>query len=361
MGVINKFKNIYRLLIRPVNRFLYYDLQKRKINTTRDGEPLKMGISAVVAMKNEEYTLPFCLNGLIGFADQIIIIDNGSEDKSLQIAKDFKAEFGDLVDVDIIEMPGALLGDCREAGLKATKFQWHLRWDADMVAHTDGQNNMQKLRLKTLADSTPRTIQLPRRNLSGDFFHVHKNKEWDDGEPILMWFNNDINYKEFGKFDTVRVPKYYSQIKESINYYIHCVGLKADSNLIHRFHYFTWRERFNQYNDSNRPKAIESYDDFIKERNTLLFETTDSNSVKYRYQRQFVQNLERLSSFKLEEFPKVLRDEVQKDEPRFEIIYKNKDAFIRLDREDKEARNYTPHNSDVNWSTEDFFKKLLIE
>ena len=136
MGVINKFKNIYRLLIRPVNRFLYYDLQKRKINTTRDGEPLKMGISAVVAMKNEEYTLPFCLNGLIGFADQIIIIDNGSEDKSLQIAKDFKAEFGDLVKVDIIEMPGALLGDCREAGLKATKFQWHLRWDADMVAHT---------------------------------------------------------------------------------------------------------------------------------------------------------------------------------------------------------------------------------
>ena len=68
----------------------------------------------------EEYTLPLCLKSLIGFADQVIIVDNGSEDDSLQLAKKFKSENEDQIEVDIIEMPGALLGDCREAGLKAT-------------------------------------------------------------------------------------------------------------------------------------------------------------------------------------------------------------------------------------------------
>ena len=361
MNNIGRLKKTLRVLIRPFYKIIFYELRKGALNISRNGEPLKMGITAVVAMKNEEYTLPFCLKGLVGFADQVVIIDNGSQDNSLDLAKEFKKEFGHLILVDILEMPGALLGDCREAGLKATKFQWHLRWDADMIAHTDGQFNMQNLRLKILSDSTPRTIQLPRVNLSGDFFHVHEKKEWDEGEPILMWFNTDIKYKEFGKFDTVRVPKYYRQKKESINYYIHCVGLKSDTNLIHRFHYFTWRERYNQYNNSNRPKNIKSYDLFVKERNAFLFDTTDSKSVKYRYKRQFVKNLERTNSLKLEDYPKVLRDEIKKDEPRFEIIYRNNQTFIRLDREDDIANNYTPDEADINWNPDDFFNKLSME
>ena len=361
MNTMDRLKKTLRVLIRPFYKIIFYELRKGSLNVSRNGEPLKMGITAVVAMKNEEYTLPFCLKGLVGFADQVVIIDNGSQDNSLDLAKEFKKEFGHLILVDILEMPGALLGDCREAGLRATKYQWHLRWDADMIAHTDGEFNMKKLRIKILADKTPRTIQLPRMNRSGDLFHVHKNKEWDPGEPILMWFNKDIEYKEFGKFDTVRVPKYYRQIKEHTNYYLHCSGLKSDINLIHRFHYFTWRESYNLYNDSNRPKYIESYETFVKERNSFLFNVTESDNVKYRYKRQFVQNLIRTNSLQTEDYPEVLREEVKKNEPRFHIIYRNNQIFSRIDRQDIETCNYTPNEDDINWNPDDFFNKLSME
>jgi len=358
---MNHLKKILRFIVRPFYKFICYEFRKKKLNVTRYGTPLKMGISAVVAMKNEEYTIPFCLQSLIGFADQIIIIDNGSEDTSLTIAKEFKKNHSGEIEVDIVEMPGALLGDCREAGLNKTRYQWHLRWDADMIAHTDGEFDMKKLKEKVLKDRTPRTIQLPRINLSGDLFHVTKYKDWDAGEPILMWFNKDINYQEFGKFDSVRVPKYYIQVKESTNYYFHCQGLKSDANLIHRFHYFPWREKYNQYNDSNRPEHIKTYEEFVSKRNLFLFDTNEMCKVKYRYQRQCVQNFEKLNLNKFGYFPKVLRKETNKKDQRFEIIYKNDRIFNRIDRMDQQMINYIPDNSDINWSTDDFFNKILLE
>jgi len=359
--MVNKIKKTLRVLIRPLAKFIYYEFSKKRLNVTRDKTPLKMGISAVVAMKNEEYTLPFCLESLVGFADQIIIIDNGSEDRSLQLANKFKTEFGHHVEVDIIEMPGALLGDCREAGLNATRYQWHLRWDADMIAHTDGEFDMKKLKKKALQDMTPRTIQLPRINLSGDLFHVDKQKDWDEGEPILIWFNSDICYQEFGKFDSVRVPKYFIQLKENVNYYFHCQGLKSDINLIHRFHYFIWREKYNLFADSDRPNNIESFDKFVKERNLFLFDTNELCKLKYRYQRQCVQNFAKLNTSKFGDFPKVLRKEINKKEQRFEIIYKNGRIFNRLDRKDQQMLQYIPDDSDIHWNTDDFFNRLLLE
>ena len=358
---MNEIKKLYRLLIRPFSKLLFYSFRKNTLDRTRNGQVLKMGISAVVAMKNEDYTLPLCLNSLIGFADQVIIIDNGSEDNSLELAKKFKSENNTQVEVDIIEMPGALLGDCREAGLKATRYQWHLRWDADMIAHTDGEFDMKKLKEKVLKDRTPRTIQLPRINLSGDLFHVTKYKDWDAGEPILMWFNKDINYQEFGKFDSIQVPKYYIQVKESTNYYFHCQGLKSDANLIHRFHYFPWRENYNQYNDSNRPEHIKTYEEFVSKRNLFLFDTNEVCKLKYRYQRQCVQNFEKLDLDKFGHFPKVLREETNKKEQRFEIIYKNDRIYNRIDRRDESMKLFVPDEEDLDWNIELFFKQLSSE
>ena len=81
---------------------MFYTFRKNNLNRSRNGDVLKMGISAVVAMKNEEYTLPYCLESLIGFADQIIVIDNGSEDRSLNSAKEFKRKHGHKVEVTVI-------------------------------------------------------------------------------------------------------------------------------------------------------------------------------------------------------------------------------------------------------------------
>ena len=85
----------------------------------------------------------------------------------------------------------------------------------NVIAHTDGPNSFMSLRNKILQSDLPRTIQLPRINLNGDFYHATKERsEADAGEPILMRFTQDIVYKEYGKFDSIKVPFYYNKSKK---------------------------------------------------------------------------------------------------------------------------------------------------
>ena len=53
---------------------------------------LKPGISLCMIVKNEERSLFNCLNSVKDLADQIVIVDTGSSDKTVEIAKSFDAE-----------------------------------------------------------------------------------------------------------------------------------------------------------------------------------------------------------------------------------------------------------------------------
>lgn len=48
-------------------------------------------ISACMMVKNEEHTLGRCLESLKGFADEIVVVDTGSTDRTVEIAKQFGA------------------------------------------------------------------------------------------------------------------------------------------------------------------------------------------------------------------------------------------------------------------------------
>ncbi len=344
-------KNIIRTIIYPIY-YINYLLNKNNLNRSVDGQSLEKGISAVISMKDEEYTLEACIRSLEGFADQIICIDNGSMDKSIEIVKALQKEFSNL---ELVEMPGALLGDCRNEGLKRTRFNWHLRWDADMIAHTTGPNSMTNLREKILKSDIPRTIQLPRINLNGDLFHTTRGKEQDDGEPILMRFTKDIEYKEYGKFDSIKVPYYFKQVKETMNYYLHCQGLKSDDNLIHRFHYFTWREYTNQFPQFNLSKQ-----EFIERRNLYYFNTNNLQKIKFRYQRQNVLRFVKYDSKKFIDYPIELKKLMKKNN-RFEIVYEKDKPFIRIDKESSDMKMYNPSKEDLDWSLEEFFNKVKTE
>ena len=114
-------------LVRPARSLLERD---------RAGRPLEPGITAIVVARDEGYTIPFALQTLVGFADQIICIDNGSRDETLGAMEAFRDEFGTVVAIEVVSLPGALVGECWDAGLERTRHQWFSPWDADMVART---------------------------------------------------------------------------------------------------------------------------------------------------------------------------------------------------------------------------------
>jgi len=53
---------------------------------TGEGKSLRSTISAVLIVKNEEHVLEVCLASLVDWVDEIIILDSGSTDQTLQIA-----------------------------------------------------------------------------------------------------------------------------------------------------------------------------------------------------------------------------------------------------------------------------------
>ena len=327
----------------------------------RDGRSLEPGITAVVAARNEEYTVPFCLRSLIGVADQIVCIDNGSTDATLEEMERFEAEHGDEVEVVVASLPGALLGDCREEGLRRTRRQWHLRWDADMVANTTGQNSMLDARAAVLADARPRTVQIPRTNLVGDLRHTRLlSPVMDAGEPWLMRFGRGIEYREFGKFDAVRVPLHYVQQREGAGGKIfHLAGLKADENLIHRFHYFAWRELVNREGARVDPE-LRTLEGFRRRRNLELFGTDDARSLKFRFRRQLCYDLTSYDPAAYGGYPRVLDGELT-GRQRFEVVYRDGRPWTRIDHCDEEMLGYEPTSADLEWDPEVFLRRFYSD
>lgn len=349
------FKNLIRKIIYPFC-YAYYFLNKNKLNKSSDGDKLQRGISAVISMKDEEYTIGISILSLVDVVDQIICIDNGSEDNSINEVKKVIQLLKGKIDIELHEMPNALLGDCRNFGLSRTKYQWHLRWDADMIAIKSKNNDMRELRKMVLRMNKPGAVQFGYINLNGDFNHTVDLHKKSKGEPYLVFFNKDIYYQEIDKFDVIILPKYFKQINTKSHLFFHCGGLKSDKNLIHRFHYFTWRKFSINHRDFKISKT-----EFINKRNHYLFGTTDQKKVKYRYQKQ---NVHRFVVYNPEtEIPytKEIIEKLEKEGHRFEVVYRNGMPETRIDKNDLEMSQFDPSDEDLNWNIEQFFNKAERE
>lgn len=81
-----------------------------------------MKISAIIIARNEANRIEDCLKSL-SFVDEIILVDNGSEDETLSIAKKYHAE--------IVEVKGLDFSYLRNIGREKAKSTWLLYIDAD--------------------------------------------------------------------------------------------------------------------------------------------------------------------------------------------------------------------------------------
>ena len=81
-----------------------------------------MGISAIVIARNEEEKIGECLESL-SWVDEIILIDSGSTDKTIEIAKDFGAK--------IVSINSGSFSDSRNRGAKEAVGEWIFYIDAD--------------------------------------------------------------------------------------------------------------------------------------------------------------------------------------------------------------------------------------
>ena len=83
------------------------------------------GITAVIITKDEEQHIGACIKSMIGLVDELIVVDSGSKDKTVSIAKGLGAT------VFIKDWEG--YGVNKNYGADRAKHQWILSIDADEV------------------------------------------------------------------------------------------------------------------------------------------------------------------------------------------------------------------------------------
>lgn len=94
-------------------------------------------LSIVILTKNEEQNIAHCLKPLIGLTDDILILDSGSTDKTIEIAQSFGAK--------VIQTEWKGFSQTKNEGNAKAKYYWILSLDADEVMNEDLKNNIIQL------------------------------------------------------------------------------------------------------------------------------------------------------------------------------------------------------------------------
>lgn len=153
------------------------------------GQRDRAGASAIVRVRNEERKLRYVLASIYDVFDEIVLVDNGSEDESLKIVREFKAQRdpGDKIKVylypfriarngqesittpeDSVHSQTYYLNWC----LAHCSFRYVCKWDADMVLKREAREAI--LRLLHRVQDVEVCWELPGqtlyRDLSGKFY-----------------------------------------------------------------------------------------------------------------------------------------------------------------------------------------------
>ena len=87
-------------------------------------------ITAVVLTKNEEVKIEKCLRCLQSFVDEVIVVDDNSEDKTVEICKKLGVKV-------IINESGGNFDKQRNIGIEEASCQWILQMDADELVPSE--------------------------------------------------------------------------------------------------------------------------------------------------------------------------------------------------------------------------------
>ena len=121
-----------------------------------------------LAVKNEEQNLASCLSSIQGIADEIIVVDGGSTDKTIEIAKKFNTK--------VIQTDNPLIFHInKQKALDACQGIWILQLDADEVVTDKLQNEIKEM----IKSERYNGYYIPRKNYFWGHF-MRKGGQYPD-------------------------------------------------------------------------------------------------------------------------------------------------------------------------------------
>jgi len=127
----------------------------------------KINLSVIIIARNEQEMIRDCLESVCGWADEIIIIDDASTDKTIDIAKKYKTRITSLSEkTDFFQL--------RNQGLEKASRDWIFYLDADERITPELKGEMEKV----IGDTKCVAYAIPRRN-----FLLGKELHWGGWWP----------------------------------------------------------------------------------------------------------------------------------------------------------------------------------
>lgn len=137
----------------------------------------KIQISVVVNTKNEAKYLKKCLKSVVGFAQEIVVVDMYSKDNSVAIAKSFKAKV-------FRHPPLSYVEPARNFAISKARGEWILVLDPDEYITTYLKKELKKITNRQDVSF----VKIPRQNIIFGKWMKHSNM-WPD--YLIRFFKKD--------------------------------------------------------------------------------------------------------------------------------------------------------------------------
>jgi len=209
------------------------------------------GLSAVVITKNEERNIRGCLDSVKGYADEIILVDDESSDRTVDIAKEFTNK--------IIIRKMDVEGRQRNFAYAKARNLWVLSLDADERLTSELKKEIKEV----LTDNTKYNgFTIPRRNFIGDYWVRHGG--WYPSPQLKLFRKDKFRYEEVGVHPRAFMDDPCGHLKSDIIHY----SYRDLEDFLSKLNNQTTREAqkwFNQNKPMRLPRFIyRSIDRFLR-------------------------------------------------------------------------------------------------
>ncbi len=161
-------------------------------------------LTVVISVFNEEDKIEQCLKS-VAFADEIILVDNSSTDKTKEIAKKYATS--------ILSQPNdpLLIDIQKNTGFKKAKNDWILSVDADEIVTPELSREIQELLSK---DNLKNGYYIPRKNII--FGKQIDHTGWYPDHQLRLFRKNKGEFKNSHVHEGVQVDGETDYLKEHI-------------------------------------------------------------------------------------------------------------------------------------------------
>ena len=279
------------------------------------------GLSAMMTVKNEEEWVELSLRSISTIADEIVFVDNGSTDATLDVA---------MRTAERYNLPARILSFVSEDfcaavnyALSQTTRRWIFRWHGDFIGRTSGNSSLRQLRRRIEQLDTERyfCLLVGPVSLDGDVYHQEYQSEVEL-EPLIFTYSPRLQFRQSGRFETLSVPYFYEKIDIHDLYFFHMRWVKPPIRLLYRWFWTEWmglvdKSRWPTLTDYVKYKIREQWGDSeLHEAANALVNSRCKKFVPYDEKR-------------FGEYPDLLRDILRR--PPFRIVYREGKIVGRSD------------------------------